>query len=172
MAYIKISDPNIIDLSAWHQVINVVNQHSDSITAITNNFGTNATGTLDYTGYTFINEFNPGNQKIIYGRTNASNISGGGRPATSYDGSTQIYYGSVSFTDATAATTAFSAMPIVTVTSHSGNTSGSVSGTNKDALISVYNVTQTGFNYRVIRTGTTPTLAGDVHLNWVAIGPR
>ena len=38
MAYIKISDPNIIDLSAWHQVINVVNQHSDSITAITNNF--------------------------------------------------------------------------------------------------------------------------------------
>lgn len=172
MPYIKISDPNIIDLSAWHQVINVVNQHSDSLTAITNNFGTNATGTLDYTGYAFINEFNSGNQKIIYGRTNTGNISGGGRPPTTYDSTFQVYYGAVSFSDSTAATTAFSAMPIVTATVHTGNTSNPVTGNHKDVIMNVYNVTQTGFNYRVYRTGSVPTLSGDVHINWVAIGPR
>ena len=41
MSYVKISDPAVIDLAAWHQVISVVNQHSDTITAITNNFGAN-----------------------------------------------------------------------------------------------------------------------------------
>ena len=46
MAYVKISDPNIIDIAAWQQMVNVVNQHTDSITAITNNFnGVGSTAT-------------------------------------------------------------------------------------------------------------------------------
>jgi hypothetical protein len=70
MPYIKISDPNIIDLSSWHQVINVVNQHSDSITAITNNFGAQGTGTTDWdSSADYAHEFDAGSQKIIYGRT-------------------------------------------------------------------------------------------------------
>ena len=39
MPYVKISDPSIIDLAAWHNVITVVNQHDDLLTAITNNYG-------------------------------------------------------------------------------------------------------------------------------------
>jgi hypothetical protein len=70
MPYVKISDPNTIDLASWQQVVNVVNQHSDSINAITNNFGAqnpvqpNLDGTED-----FAYEYDPNSQKLIYGRT-------------------------------------------------------------------------------------------------------
>ena len=52
MPYVKISDPNIIDLAAWHQVINVINQHSDTLSAITNNFGIQGTTVTDWNGET------------------------------------------------------------------------------------------------------------------------
>jgi hypothetical protein len=170
MPYIKISDPNIIDLSAWHQVINVVNQHSDSLTAITNNFGTNGTGTLDWTGNYYANEFNSGNQKIIYGRTFASIVSG---RATNYDSATTTYYGQVLFADSTSGTSGFKSIPIITATGYTGNVTGSTpSNVNNDIVITIYNVTVDGFYYRVFRTGTTKTITGDIHINWIAIGPR
>ena len=70
MPYVKISDPNIIDLAAWNQLINVVNQHSDSINSITNNFGTTGTGSIDWNADNAYaaREFTAGSEKIVYGR--------------------------------------------------------------------------------------------------------
>ena len=34
MSYIKISDPAIMDLAGIHQIINVVNQHSDYLNVL------------------------------------------------------------------------------------------------------------------------------------------
>ena len=70
MPYVKISDPNTIDLASWQQVVNVVNQHSDSISAITNNFGAqNPTQSEWNTTEDFAYEYDPNSQKIIFGRT-------------------------------------------------------------------------------------------------------
>lgn len=167
MAYVKISDPKIIDLSAWHQVINVVNQHSDSIDAITNNFG-NSSVTPDWNAAAYTHAYQPGSQQILYGRSTITSTS-------SNDGT--HWYSSVKFTD-TAGITAFSAQPVVTATIFSGSTSGAVSTSNDDLAISVYNVDQTGFKYRMVRTIANGTIAhpiaitGTVYVNWTAIGPR
>lgn len=165
MPYIKIADPNIIDLSAWHQVINVVNQHSDTLTAITNNFGTVGTGTLDWTG-SFANEYNVGNQKILYGKAKAD--------LTYVDASGQFYYGTVSYVDSISGTTVFSSTPVVTATIFTGNSS-TVSSTNADLTLHVYNVNQNTFNYRMYHNKyntNMPAPSGTVYINWMAIGPR
>ena len=86
MAYVKISDPNIIDLAAWHQLINVVNQHSDSITAITNNFGT--AGNVDWTSSAYSHQYDPGSQAIIFGRATST---------SSDTPSSNIYYNTISY---------------------------------------------------------------------------
>jgi len=160
MAYVKISDPNIIDLAAWHQVINVVNQHTDSINAITNNFGT--AGNIDWTSSNYSHKYDPGSQNIIFGRA----ISTSGDTPSS-----NIYYNTVTYANPTTGVNAFSATPIVTATVFSGNTSGTVSTANDDIAISVYNVNATSFSYRLFRTGTTKAITGTVYINWVAIGP-
>jgi hypothetical protein len=161
MSYIKISDPNIIDLAAWHQVINVVNQHSDSITSMTNNFGLSST--VDWTSAALSHQFDPASQNIIFGRAKS----------TSSDTPTSnIYYNTVTFADGTTGVSSFSAAPIVNATVYSGNTSGSVSTSNDDIAISVYNVNATGFSYRIFRTGSTKAISGTVYVNWMAIGPK
>ena len=85
MAYVKISDPYVIDLTAWHQVINVVNQHSDSLSAITNNFG--GTGaSVDYSLTDTAHRFDIGSMQILFGRaTSTSSDSPTG-------GTTSMYY--------------------------------------------------------------------------------
>jgi hypothetical protein len=167
MPYIKITDPGIIDISAWHQVINVVNQHSDSITAITNNFGAQGSGVVDWNATDYAHEFNSGNQKIIYGRASSA--------AGTYDSATAILYGTVNLIDTISGTTAFSQTPIVTATAYSGNTSGSVSPANDDVIVSVYNITTSSFKYRLFRaksnTSTAP-ISGTVFINWMALGPK
>ena len=77
MAYIKISDPKIIDLPTIHQIINVVNQHSDNISALTNNFGSIYSGSTT-SGASTEYQYDISSQQIIYGKTlfnNASNKS-------------------------------------------------------------------------------------------------
>jgi hypothetical protein len=116
MPYIKISDPNIIDLAAWHQVINVINQHSDSITAITNNFGAQGTGAADWNSSKDVaSEFDPGSQRIVYGRTKVD--------STLMDGTTgdHMMYLKVDIVDPVTGTKAFSANPIVTATAVFGS---------------------------------------------------
>jgi hypothetical protein len=180
MSYVKISDPAVIDLAAWHQVISVVNQHSDTITAITNNFGAKGSGTTDYSSDLYAHEFNSASQKILFGRASAYN-SVSGHTTTSSSG--PDWYATVSFVDSTAGTTGFSGLPVVTATVWSGNASpGSVSQANHDIIISVFNVGLTSFSYRLYRsisvtntsnvTTTAVPITGTVYINWTAIGPR
>jgi hypothetical protein len=168
MPYVKISDPNIIDLAAWHQLINVVNQHSDSINTITNNFGVQGTGTPDWNADDTVgHEYDPGSQKILYGRTkvyftgdNAASITG------------NIYHGSIDYGDNVTGSTSFSARPIVTATIQSGNTN--FSSSNQDIVLTIYNVDQNQFNFKLNRANATPTaLSGTAcYINWQAIGPK
>jgi len=165
MAYIKISDPSIIDLSAWHQVINVVNQHSDSIDSITNNFGTTSS-TPDWNSADLVHKFTNVGQQILYGRT-AAYHSASGHSDTSNNGT--VWYGTIDFTSG--GDGVFSSQPVVTATVFSGNTANAVSTSNDDVVISVYNVTSSGFKYRLFRTGTTKPITSTVYINWMAIGP-
>ena len=161
MSYIKISDPNIIDLAAWHQVINVVNQHSDSITSLTNNFGLSST--VDWTSPSLSHQFDPASQNIIFGRATST---------SSDTPSSNVYYNTVTFANATTGASSFSAAPIVTASVYSGNTSGAVNTANVDTMISVYNVTATSFSYRLFRAEGTKAITGTVYVNWMAIGPK
>lgn len=176
MAYIQISDPNIIDLAAWHQVINVVNQHSDSIDAITNNFGQNTV--TDWAADQIAHLFDPGSQAIIYGRTLIHTVSqtseSNNVTLPSGHGVGKLLYGTVSFTDSGVT---FSQTPTVLVTCNSGNVgSGSPGTQNQFALASVYTPGTSGFGYRITipnsLVSTGAQFAGDIYLNWIAIGPR
>ena len=169
MAYVKISDPNIIDLAAWHQVITVVNQHSDSIDAITNNSGGVASSEPNFDNSIYAHQFQLGNSKLLYGR---AVLSGTG---SANNGS--LWYDSIVFADSPGVA-AFSGTPVVTITPLSGNTSNPVVAVNADVIMSIYNVSKTGFSYRAMRPladGTTAHPAaptGEIWVNWMAIGPN
>ena len=67
MSYVKIADPAILDIAAWHQLIQVVNQHSDTINSITNTFGSSlSTSSTD--GDNWNSTFDLGSQIIQFGR--------------------------------------------------------------------------------------------------------
>lgn len=172
MPYIKISDPNVIDLAAWQQVINVVNQHSDSITAITNNFGIQGTAETQWNGaLDLANQYDPATQKIIYGRVKIDTST-----AQSTTGD-HVFYGDVLFTDNESGTTVFDAKPIITVTPYfSGQDDNPPSITNANVVATVIAVTEEKFTYRVTNarsTTTTPVpLTQFFYLNWMAIGPK
>ena len=174
MPYVKISDPNVIDLAAWHQVINVVNQHSDSISSITNNLGGESTETIEWNSENnFVNIFDPGSQKILYGRTKL--ITG---ELSSTESDDQIFYGEIAF--AANGQTKFSARPIVTGTIQFGHSSiGALDDTNHNVIFNIFAVTDTKFSFRITRAisepdGTNPPdpLTGYFYLNWVATGPK
>ena len=167
MPYVKISDPNIIDLAAWHQLINVVNQHSDSISSITNNFGVQGTGTPDWNSEDAVgHEYTPGSEKILYGRTK---VFFTGDTAATNDGN--IYHGSIDYGDNVTGTTSFSGRPIVTATIQFGNTD--FSSSDHDIVLNIYNVNKDTFNFRINRANTSPAaLTGACYINWQAIGPK
>lgn len=160
MAFIKISDPNIIDLAAWHQVINVVNQHSESITSITNTTGVSWNPSYEDDGG-WKTVFDIGNQKIQYGKakmTSTTNLN------TSTTALKYMYEETVTFS------TPFSATPMVTVTNTSSNTEGNTYASNIIATVS--NISSTSFKIKIV----TPTLEAftgswNIFINWVAIGP-
>lgn len=176
MPYIKISDPNIIDLAAWQQVINVVNQHSDSITAITNNFGIQASGQTDWNGATDIaHEFDPGSQKIIYGKTRIDTASTDVDTIDGTGGIAHIYFGDISFTSSSA--TAFGAKPIITATASSSSTADNPpSSSNSNVVCTVTAITEDKFTFRLSNARSTSAapvaLTGIVYINWTAIGPK
>ena len=173
MPYVKISDPNIIDLAAWHQLINVVNQHSDSINSITNNFGTTGTGTIDWNADNAYaaHEFSAGSEKIVYGRIKIDTDT-----ASSNTGD-QIFYGDVDFGDNVSGATTFSAKPIIVGTVQFGHTSFSALGTtDHNIILNIFNVTKDTFSFRVTRANSSTAhplpLEGYFYLNWQAIGPK
>lgn len=171
MPYVKISDPSIIDLAAWHNVITVVNQHDDLLTAITNNYG--AGGTPDWTALTYSHQYDPGSQSIIFGRAQITPSD------VDHNSDSSVYWGVVSFADSTSGAGSFAAIPIVTATVYAGNTTGAdYSSVNDDIVISVYNIKQNQFNFRLHRANPTTndntslTIAETVNINWIAIGPK
>jgi len=165
MAYVKITDPNIIDISSWQQVINVINQHTDSITAITNNFNGAGSAPTDWTANTWSHVFDPGSQALVYGKIQAD--------ISTLTAEAGVYWGTGSFSDtAISSAFSFSSIPIVTATLYSGHPStGNVSATNKQVVVSVYDITTAGFKWRISSTSSTaPT--GKLYIMWTAIGPR
>jgi hypothetical protein len=179
MAYVKISDPQVIDLAAWHQVINVVNQHSDSIDSVTNNLGAAAPTGIDYNGSSgFVNQFDPGSQKMLYGKVKLNSDQ------MSSISNEQIYYGDIDFVDESG-TTAFSANPIVTGTIQFGHTSiSTLDDKHYDFIFNIFGVTASKFSFRVNRAiaepnetnaskRTDPILPNTTfYLNWTATGPK
>lgn len=177
MPYIKISDPNIIDLAAWHQVINVVNQHSDSITAITNNFGAQGSGsaTWDTAGNT-IHEYDPGSQKIIVGRYKLDPATASFNPSNKH-----MFYDTIEMTDQSGNIVTFSEKPIITVTVQSLNTATPVPYGNTSIACSVIRVENDSFVVRAVDTrsyattgdgGPVKIITQPFYVNWMAIGPK
>lgn len=172
MPYVKISDPNIIDLSAWHQVINVINQHSDSINALTNNFGIQGTGVPNWNGETNLShEFAVGPQKILFGKETLDTAQMADK------NNEQYFYGDILFEDAVTGTKPFSARPIVTGTIAFGHSSiESLLGKNHNIVLTLFNITPEKFSFRVTRATSSASaplpLEGKFYLNWTAIGPK
>lgn len=178
MPYVKISDPQVIDLAAWHQVLNVVNQHSDSISSITNNMGGTAPELIDFNGENnFVNIFDPGAQKMLYGRTKLNTNS---LNSISYD---QIYYDTIDFAEN--GQTVFGAKPIVTATLQFGHSSiSTLSDKNYDLIFNIFAVTPGSFSFRINRAiaepdetnaaKRTPIIPANstFYLNWSATGPK
>ncbi len=172
MPYIKISDPNTIDLASWQQVVNVVNQHSDSINSITNNFGVQNTNNPQWNGGSsspdFSYEYEPSSQKILYGRTKIDTDT-----ALSTSGD-HMFYANISFAGGGAAS--FSARPIITATARFGN-EVETSTTNANVVVTVIDVTPDSFfvrlvNARSVSNGTIVPLTSYFYINWIAIGPK
>lgn len=160
MPFVQISDPNILDLPAWQQVINTVNQHSDSISSLTNNFGLyfqKLYDTEDTSNKTWQSPFDFGSCIIQFGTSRLYSANATPSPTSSN------YYNQVTFQDA------FKVAPIVTATLYQPGSNAALEY-NDDAIISLWNVTSSSFSYRFNR----PTLAIDTEasVNWIAIGPK
>jgi len=176
MPYIKISDPNIIDLAAWHQVINVINQHSDSLTAITNNFGAQGSGSTDWNGANDIaHQYDSGSQKIIYGRTRVDSSMG----SVSND---HMMYLTIDLVDNVSGTTTFSAKPIITATASFGSQDDPppTSGGRENVICTISAIKDDSFIVRLVNARSTTgnpvplftTTSQYFYVNWMAIGPK
>jgi hypothetical protein len=165
MAYVKISDPKIIDLSTIHQIVNVVNQHSDNITALTSNFGSTFSGSTATTlNGTTSYQFDISSQQIMYGKSTIDSTS-----STWHNVSSTMTYYSV---PVTFVGTPFSAAPIVTASISINSTTDP----KKSALTYwVGGITPTSFTFYFRSVGTnTDWIAADTkfYFNWTAIGPK
>jgi hypothetical protein len=180
MPYVKISDPNIIDLAAWQQVINVINQHSDTLSAITNNFGLQGSGTTNWNDETEIyEEFNLGSQKILYGKFIIDTRAGDNQDAS--ENNNRMFYREIDFDNGTTGTASFSAKPVITV---SAQLPGSVNTTDRNVGLTctVIALTKEKFSVRIVNsrelTGELGSTEDDprpvfyFHVNWIAIGPK
>jgi len=176
MPYIKISDPNIIDLAAWQQVINVVNQHSDSLTAITNNFGAQAAGVSDWNGAAdIVHEFDPGSQKILYGKTKVDSTMGS-------VSSGHMLYLEIDMTPGSSGAAAFSGKPIITATATFGSTDNPPTANNvrESVICTVSAVSVDKFIIRLVNSRSTLTTPVPLftspnqyfYISWMAIGPK
>ena len=180
MPDVKISDPQIIDLAAWQSVINVVNAHDDSILSLTNNIGSGTPTSIDYNGDAdFVNTFNPGTQKILYGRTKVLMSE----MTTVPDSEGQIVYKTVEFNQD--GSSVFNARPMITASIQFGHTSiDALKDKNYDVMFSLFNINASSFSFRINRAIATPDQENaskraavipannTFFLNWSALGPR
>lgn len=174
MAYVTISDPNIIDLAAWHEVINVVNQHSNALSAITDNFGATSSAAVGWDSASDLAvSFVMGSQKIVYGRTR---VDFSGADIAQDRNNKNLFYGDILFSGDTGST-GFSAKPIVTTTIQYGSTDiTSTTDATANTTCTIYGVDKLGFSFRVMNPrsvqGNPIPLTGHLYINWVAIGPK
>lgn len=164
MAYVKISDPKIIDLSTIHQIVNVVNQHSDNITALTNNFGSTYSGSSGtVSGNSTEYQYDISSQQIIYGKTKIE----AGVASWITSGSSGYYSIPVTFIGQP-----FSANPIVVANLMFSSTSNA---NLLNSIVWVGSVTTSSFNIyiRSIGNNTSGWLSTSTpYVNWTAIGPK
>lgn len=174
MAYVTISDPNIIDLSAWHEVINVVNQHSNTLSALTDNFGASSSVATGWnTSTNLAVSFVMGSQKIVYGRKRVD-FSGDNVALDLH--SKNLFYGDIAFAGETGSS-GFGAKPIITTTVQYGNTEiGTTTDATANTTCTIFGVTNDGFSFRVMNPrsvqGNVIPLTGHLYINWTAIGPK
>lgn len=145
MSYVNISDPAIIDVNTLHQIIQVVNEHSDSIAALTNNFGASSSITQT-NGDDWVSTFDAGTQIIQFGRSKVTSDSGG------------LVSELVDFA------VDFTSKPVVIATP----LVSSSTTTNDDVIVTVKSLLTTGFTLNAINAGATSTFS----INWIAIGPK
>jgi hypothetical protein len=169
MPYIKISDPNTIDLASWQQVVNVVNQHSDSINTLTNNFGAQTTGIVEWNGTEdFAYEYEPASQKMIYGRTKITPSDEDFITPSGF-----VYYKTIDYANAEGGTGSFSASPIITATARfAGTQNDPPATTNARVMVTVTAVSKDDFTVRVVNSTATALSNFAFYINWIAVGPK
>jgi hypothetical protein len=159
MAYVKISDPKIIDLPTVHQIINVVNQHSDNISALTNNFGSVYSGTTT-SGATTEYQFDLSSQQIFYGQTKFNTSSTG----FAYNSGLYLYTVPVTFIAPFSSSPIVLAQPIVT----------SASTNYLDLIVNVTNIGPSSCTLSLRHAGKNSDWlgSGTINVNWIAIGHK
>lgn len=161
MSYVKISDPAIIDLAGVQQIINVVNQHSDYLNALINRFG--VTNVPDWEGESTEGQYDAATNSITFGKITIKSNDDDTTP-----GGKTYYKQAVTFDSGVT----FSQKPIITLTLD--NSAGSESG-QLDFILSVHNVSTTGFTIRAVRSGfynDKQTIDNNIKVNYIAVGPR
>lgn len=151
------SDIEVIDLAQWQDVQSQLANLKSRIDQLTTNYGTTTTNDEDWNvSETRSHEFNLGNQRIKVGRLkfyfNDDTKSG------------KFFYDAISFTNA------FSKSPIVTATVQQAGSP--VPTGNPNIVITVYNVTASGFSVRATNAGSSALLSGYNYINWIAVGPN
>lgn len=163
MPHVKITNPDIIDLAAWQQVINVVNTHDDQLTQLTNNFGLaySPSGPSD----NWTTPYDSGSQIIIYGRAKLDSSDSNTTQTTGIDagfGAMTILEKTISFNQT------FSSNPIVTATPIVGGAGSSGYNQRYDAVVTIESITTTEF---IVRIANLPS-GTYCQFNWIAIGPK
>lgn len=159
MAYVKISDPAIVDLGTMQQIISVVNNHTEYLNNLVNRFG--ATTAVDWTQDDVQANFDIATSNVVYGKASLKPTDN----ATTPDTQEKYYRKTVTFDTGIA----FAETPNVILTHN--NTDGQVHG-QLDVIVSLHNCTTTGFTLRAYRPGTNKDIVSDIEVNFVAFGRR
>lgn len=163
MAYVKISDPAIVDLGAIQQIISVVNNHTEYLNALVNKFG--ATNTPDFNLPDVQGNFDIATSNVIYGKVTITTDDEG-----TTSGGIKYYFKEVAFDTGLS----FASIPNVILTHN--NTDGQVGG-QLDIVVSIHNCTTTGFTARAYRSRTSggdnaKEIDANVEINFIAFGRR
>lgn len=157
MAYVKISDQSIVDLSTIQQIINVINDHSDYLNVLVNKFGANYVP--DWLQDDVQSNFDLSRNNIVFGKAKITPST-----FTTYNNK-KYYYAQASFQTGVS----FAEPPIVIV---SHDNSDGVQGGQLDIAVSTHGITTTGFTARAHRVGTDPNITNNIILNYIAIGEK
>lgn len=164
--YVKVSDVNIIDLAAWQNLINVVNQHSDSIAKLVSTSGY-AWNPVYQSDGSWSTTYDVGNQMILYGRQRMSS-SGAGTTEVVFDTTKYVYEEVVNF--ASLGLLNFTSPPnVIGTMSRVNSTTAGITDYN----LSISDITSISFKIRVTN-GDRTEISDDVkwYVNWIAIGPK